>query len=43
MIVFLAALTAATALCVFLTERVDRPRRAAERAAATDAAAAIRR
>ena len=37
MIVFLAALAAATAFCVFMTERVDRPRRAAERAAADHA------
>ena len=33
MIAFLAALAAATAFGVFLTERVDRPRRRAERLA----------
>ena len=36
MLAFLAALAAATAFGVYLTERVDRPRRAAERAAAAD-------
>ena len=33
MIAFLAVLTAATALGVFMTERIDRPRRHAERLA----------
>ena len=37
MIVFFAALSAATAFCAFMTERVDRPRRAAERSASDHA------
>ena len=37
MIAFFAALAAATAFGVNMTERIDRPRRAADRAAEPDA------